>query len=132
MNRLKIGKIAITPKGEYSSAEKYTKLDVVQYGENSYIVLKDVVGVTPEVGEYYALMAEGARGNDGPPGPRGEQGATGDQGPEGPRGPQGIQGEKGADGYTPVKGVDYFTEADKTEMVNAVLAALPSAEGVGF
>lgn len=39
---------------------------------------------------------------------------------------------KGADGYTPVKGTDYFTEADKTEMVNAVLAALPAAEGVNY
>ena len=35
-------------------------------------------------------------------------------------------------GYTPVKGVDYFTESDKTELVSAVLAALPAAEGVGF
>ena len=39
---------------------------------------------------------------------------------------------KGADGYTPAKGTDYFTEADKTEMVNAVLAALPAAEGVNY
>ena len=39
---------------------------------------------------------------------------------------------KGANGYTPVKGTDYFTESDKTEMVNAVLAALPAAEGVDF
>ncbi len=39
---------------------------------------------------------------------------------------------KGADGKAPVKGVDYFTDADKAEMVQAVLAALPNAEGVGF
>lgn len=38
----------------------------------------------------------------------------------------------GADGYIPIKGTDYFTDADKAEMVEAVLAALPSAEGVGF
>lgn len=31
----------------------------------------------------------------------------------------------GADGKTPVKGTDYFTAADKTEMVSAVIAALP-------
>lgn len=30
-------------------------------------------------------------------------------------------GNKGADGYTPVKGTDYFTNADKTEMVNNVI-----------
>lgn len=29
----------------------------------------------------------------------------------------------GEDGYTPVKGTDYYTEADKQEMVNEVLAA---------
>lgn len=43
-----------------------------------------------------------------------------------------FNGSKGSDGYTPQKGVDYFTAADKTEMVNAVLAALPAAEGASF
>ena len=38
----------------------------------------------------------------------------------------------GADGYTPVKGTDYFTEEDKTELVNAVLAALPTWEGGSY
>lgn len=41
-------------------------------------------------------------------------------------------GAKGDKGYTPVKGTDYWTAADKAEMVNDVLAALPAAEGVGF
>ena len=44
----------------------------------------------------------------------------------------GTQGAKGDKGDTPVKGKDYYTDADKAEMVQAVLAALPSAEGVGF
>ena len=39
---------------------------------------------------------------------------------------------KGEKGDKPVKGTDYFTEADKNELVDAVLAALPNAEGVGF
>lgn len=38
----------------------------------------------------------------------------------------------GTDGYTPVKGTDYYTDADKTEIVNLVLDALPSAEGVSY
>ena len=59
----------------------------------------------------------------GPQGPQGEQGPKGDTGDVGPAGPA---------GYTPVKGNDYFTEEDKTEMVNAVLAALPAAEGVSY
>lgn len=48
------------------------------------------------------------------------------------KGPQGIQGEQGEPGYTPVKGVDYYTDSDKTELVNAVLAALPDASNVSF
>ena len=35
----------------------------------------------------------------------------------------------GKDGYTPVKGVDYYTAADKAEMVSAVLASLPVYTG---
>ena len=36
------------------------------------------------------------------------------------------------DELIPVKGTDYFTDEDKAEMVAAVIAALPSAEGVEF
>lgn len=35
----------------------------------------------------------------------------------------------GEDGITPVKGTDYYTEADKTEMVNLVLKAIESYDG---
>lgn len=38
----------------------------------------------------------------------------------------------GRDGYTPVKGLDYYTEEDKTEMVNMVLAALPTWTGGSY
>lgn len=44
-------------------------------------------------------------------------------------GEKGEPGEPGKDGYTPVKGTDYWTAADKQEMVNEVLAALPTYEG---
>lgn len=44
-------------------------------------------------------------------------------------GPQGEPGKNGTDGKTPVKGVDYFTEADKAELVNSVVAALPVYNG---
>lgn len=63
------------------------------------------------------------------------QGEKGEPGPKGDRGEQGLRGPSGADGadgYTPVKGTDYFTEADKAEMVNAVIAALPTAESEEF
>ena len=28
-------------------------------------------------------------------------------------------------GYTPIKGVDYYTDEDKTEMIELIIAALP-------
>jgi len=52
--------------------------------------------------------------------------------PQGPQGPQGTPGSTGEDGYTPQKGVDYFTDADKDELVAAVLGALPAAEEEAF
>ena len=39
-----------------------------------------------------------------------------------------LRGEKGDKGDAPVKGVDYYTEADKTELVAAVIAALPNGD----
>lgn len=42
------------------------------------------------------------------------------QGPAGPPGPKGD---------TPIKGVDYNTDADKEEIVAAVIAALPKYDG---
>ena len=47
-------------------------------------------------------------------------------------GRDGADGKDGVDGKTPVKGEDYFTEADKTELVNGVLAALPTWEGGSY
>lgn len=38
----------------------------------------------------------------------------------------------GAAGHTPVKGTDYFTTEDKNEMVNLVLAALPTWTGGSY
>lgn len=69
------------------------------------------------------------------------QGAKGDTGPQGPRGEKGDPGEKGATGATgatgpqgpkPVKGTDYWTAADKSAMVNDVLAALPVWNGGSY
>lgn len=74
----------------------------------------------------------GPAGEQGPEGPQGLQGPAGEQGPKGDKGepgPQGEQGPAGQDGKTPVKGVDYYTEQDKQEMVQAVIAALPVYNG---
>ena len=62
-------------------------------------------------------------------GPAGKDGATGPQGPRGETGATGATGPAGKDGYSPVRGKDYWTEADKAEIVSAVLAALPVYAG---
>lgn len=56
-------------------------------------------------------------------GPAGEDGKDGDTGPTGPA---------GADGYTPVRGTDYWTASDKQEIVSDVLAALPMWTGGSY
>ena len=61
---------------------------------------------------------QGIQGETGPAGPQGVQGETG---PAGPTGPQGETGPAGPAGYTPVRGTDYWTEADQEAIVNAVL-----------
>ena len=43
-----------------------------------------------------------------------------------------LESLKGDPGYTPQKGLDYYTEADKAEMVAAVLAALPNGDEVSY
>ena len=45
------------------------------------------------------------------------------------RGEKGLKGNKGD---TPVKGTDYWTAADKTEIVNDTLAALPNWAGGSY
>lgn len=54
------------------------------------------------------------KGEKGDKGDKGETGETGKQGETGPTGPA------GADGYTPVKGTDYFTPEDVAQITNDV------------
>ena len=73
----------------------------------------------------YLTDLSGAQGLTGPQGETGPQGPAGSAGPVGPQGPAGADGKAGQDGRTPVKGTDYFTAADKQEIVTAVINALP-------
>ena len=83
-------------------------------------------------GEKGDAGAQGPQGEVGPAGPQGETGAQGEKGEQGATGATGPQGPAGADGYTPVKGTDYFTEADKAEIVSAVLANFTDASEVAL
>lgn len=68
----------------------------------------------------------GAAGPQGEPGPKGDKGDPGPQGPKGDTGATGAQGPKGepgTNGTTPVKGVDYWTAADQTSIINQLKSA---------
>lgn len=74
--------------------------------------------------------ATGATGPQGPKGDTGATGATGATGPQGPKGDTGDAGTAGADGYTPVKGTDYFTAAEIAEIEdNAADKAIEAMSG---
>ena len=63
---------------------------------------------------------------------KGEKGDKGDTGAQGIQGEKGDKGDTGLAGYTPVKGTDYWTDTDKTDMLNDVLAALPTWNGGSY
>ena len=51
---------------------------------------------------------------------------------KGSDGKDGAAGKDGEPGYTPEKGKDYFTDADKAELVAAVVAAFTNADEVSY
>ena len=119
-------------------------------------------GITPHIGDngnWYlgstdtgkpSRGATGAPGKDGAAGKPGAAGADGitphigDNGhwyigvtdtgkpSRGATGAKGEKGEPGAPGKTPVRGTDYWTAADKQEIVNSVIAALPDGTEVSY
>lgn len=94
--------------------------------------LQGIQGERGETGPQGLQGPQGERGLQGIQGATGKQGPKGDQGDRGPQGlqgPQGDPGQNGLDGYSPVKGVDYFTAADKAEILQDVIDALPVYDG---
>ena len=88
-------------------------------------------GVTPHIGDngnWYIGSTDTGKPSRGVAGARGDTGATGADGKtpvKGDKGDKGDPGVPGKDGKTPVKGTDYWTAADKQEIIQAVLAAIP-------
>lgn len=119
--------LTITSASGTSSADlKGEKGDKGETGE------KGADGYTPVKGVDYFDGEKGDKGDKGDPGEKGETGERGPQGEQGPAGPAGADGKDGADGKTPEKGTDYYTEADKTEMVSRVISALPTWNGGSY
>ena len=104
---------------------------------------------------------KGDAGAQGEKGDKGDSGGQGPQGPQGNPGfspiatvtqtetgatisiqdatgtttatiTNGQDGAPGADGYTPQRGVDYWTTADQQQIVQDVLAALPDGDEVNY
>ena len=65
MANVNLGKVALTPKGNWDNTVIYEKLDVVQFEGNSYIAKDAVpVGISITTGEnYWQIMA--AKGEQG-------------------------------------------------------------------
>lgn len=75
-----LGKVGVVPKGEYNSATRYTKLDIVKYNGQSYMALAETTGNLPTNTEYWQLLVE-----------------------------------------KPVRGTDYWTNADKAEILQSAV-----------
>ena len=86
------------------------------------------ITITDASGEKSFNVMDGATGPEGPKGDKGDTGATGPEGPKGDKGDTGATGPAGADGETPVKGTDYWTESDKQEIIDEVIAAVGTPE----
>ena len=92
-----------------------------------WIYLADFSGATGIQGPKGDPGPKGEPGDQGPEGKQGIQGIQGVPGPQGdpgPKGEPGEQGDKGDPGYTPTKGVDYFTPEEIASLNIPVKMAL--------
>lgn len=63
MAETKLGKVGLTPKGEWNSSASYEQLDLVSYDGGSWVAKKANTNVTPRANDCW--MQVGARGNQG-------------------------------------------------------------------
>ena len=96
------------------------------------------VGLKGDKGDTGATGAPGLKGDTGAPGKDGKDGTNGITPAIGTNGNWYLgttdtgKPSRGEKGKTPVKGTDYWTEADKAEIVNDTLAALPKWTGGSY
>lgn len=93
---------------------------------------KGADGITSHIGDngnWYVGNTDTGKPSRGATGAKGDAGATG---PAGAPGKDGEKGDPGTPGKTPIRGADYWTAADKQEIVNDVLAALPDGTEVRY
>ena len=131
MPRTILGKVSLTPKGEYSPDTAYTALDVVNYGGSSWLALQNVTGVAPVEGEDWMLLAQkGDRGEQGIQGIQGIQGETGGQGPTGPQGASFTRLEKTAGTGAPGT-IDTYTAYNSEGQAAGTVQVYNGMDGTG-
>ena len=116
-------------KMNHELTAKWHEPDKVQVG------LKDVVVLRPDLrvaDGYIQYSTDGGSTRTNLIAVADLKGAKGDKGEPGEKGDPGEKGEPGAPGKTPVRGTDYWTAADKQEIVNSVIAALPDGTEVSY
>ena len=137
-----------TDTGKPSRGAKGDKGDPFTYSDFTAEQLAALKGEKGDTGEQGIQGIQGEKGDTGVPGKDGKDGKNGitptigangnwyigstDTGKpsRGDKGEQGSQGERGTDGKTPIKGTDYWTEADKAEIVQSVIEELPDGTEV--
>lgn len=97
--------------------------------DGTSVTIKSVSESTADGGGNVVTFSDGKtltvkNGSKGSKGDKGDKGDTGPKGDTGADGPQGPTGATGADGKTPVKGTDYWTQADQEAIVQQVITAL--------
>ena len=119
-------------KGDPFRYEDFTEEQLASLrGEKGEEGIQGIQGVKGDKGEKGDI---GAKGDKGDPFRyedfTEEQLANlkGEKGEQGIQGIQGLKGETGADGYTPQKGTDYYTEEEKTELKSEIEADLSNEE----
>lgn len=92
--KIKLGRVGLVPKGEYSDGSSYKRLDFVLNNGSSFVALKDTTGVPPteehtfpyanaESAVWGLLASQGNQGRDGNPGVDGRPGEDGKPGKDG-------------------------------------------------
>ena len=111
---------------EIGTVSTGTEASVVNVGDEYNAVLNFIIpkGEKGDTGEQGPQGMPGEQGIQGIPGEKGEQGEPGTPGKDGVDGTNGVDGKDGED-YV-------LTEADKEEIAQLVLAALPVSEEVSF
>lgn len=117
-----LGKVSLTPKGDYNAQTQYETLDVVSYEGGSYLSRKPVQGVTPGTdGESWMQLT--AKGD---PGEKGDTGKTGPQGKAGVGVPEPTKNDTGkipvvngsGDGYVLT---DAYMNSDNLDVIFSAL-----------